>query len=130
MRLTLVFMWNSAQWEKFNFCFSKSLLLVLTTLSFWQGDWALGYQSKFRHFLDISSFPKIIFSFPKSQFVRQLLRQLVYTMFIGNDHPSFHFWWIENLVKHWKVSKYYETDCRLWIGKTFNNGSGGVCFLT
>ena len=31
-------------------------------------------------------------------------------MFISNDCPSFHLWWKKNLVKHWKVSKYYETD--------------------
>ena len=30
----------------------------------------------------------------------------------------FHIWWEENLVKHRKVSKYYETDCR------FSNISG------
>ena len=40
--------------------------------------------------------------------VRQLLRQLVYTMSVSNNHPSFHLWWKENLVKHQKVSKYYE----------------------
>ena len=33
-------------------------------------------------------------------------------MFVSNNRPSFHLWWKENLVKHWKVSKYYETDCR------------------
>ena len=40
------------------------------------------------------------------------MRQLVYTIFISNNHPSFHLRWKKNLVKHWKVSKYYETDCR------------------
>ena len=54
LRLTLVFMRNSALWEKFNFCFSRDFLLVLTKFSFWQGGWALGYHSmKFRHFPDI-----------------------------------------------------------------------------
>ena len=33
------------------------------------------------------------------------------TMFIGNNPTWFHFWWKKNLVKHRKVSKYYETDC-------------------
>ena len=42
--------------------------------------------------------------------VWQLRRQLVYTMFIGNNHTSFHLWWIENLVKHQKVLKYYKND--------------------
>ena len=43
--LTLVFISNNAEREKFNFCFFKSFRLVLTKLSFWQGDWALGYHS-------------------------------------------------------------------------------------
>ena len=33
-------------------------------------------------------------------------------MFVSNNRPSFHLWWKENLVNHWKVSKYYETGCR------------------
>ena len=39
-------------------------------------------------------------------------------MFVSNNRPSFHLWWKENLVKHQKVSKYYETDCssRLFSG--------------
>ena len=42
------------------------------------------------------------------------MRQLVYTLFISNNCASFHLWWKENLVKHQKVSKYYENDCRLF----------------
>ena len=34
-------------------------------------------------------------------------------MFISINRPSFHLWWKENSVKNQKVSKYYETDCRL-----------------
>ena len=53
-----------------------------------------------------------IFSiFPKSYVVQQLVRQLVFTMFITNNHNSFHLWWKKNLVKHQKVSKYYDQDC-------------------
>ena len=38
-----------------SFLFFKSFLLVSTKISFWQEDWALGYDSmKFRHFSDIS----------------------------------------------------------------------------
>ena len=48
----------------------------------------------------------------KAEVVGQLVRQLVYTMFIGNNRTSFHLWRKENVVKHRKVSKYYETDCR------------------
>ena len=34
----------------------------------------------------------------------------------------FHLWWKENLLKHRKVSRYYETDCRFIcspLGKAF-----------
>ena len=51
---------------------------------------------------DISLFLKMVW---------QLVRQLVCTMFISNNRLSFHLWRKENLVKHRKVSKYYETDC-------------------
>ena len=41
--------------------FFKIFLLVLTKLSFWEGDWALGYHSlKLRQFPDISKFPMIL----------------------------------------------------------------------
>ena len=39
------------------------------------------------------------------------MRQLVNTIFFTNNCASFHLWWNENLVKHQKVSKYYENDC-------------------
>ena len=47
------------------------------------------------------------------------MRQLVYAIFISNNHPSFPLWWNENLVKHQKVSKYYETDCTSYGGTGF-----------
>ena len=40
------------------------------------------------------------------------MRQLVHTMFIANNHVSFHLWWKENLVKQPKFSKYYVHGCR------------------
>ena len=43
LRLTLIFTWNSTLREKFNYYFQRSFLLGLTKVSFWQGDWALGY---------------------------------------------------------------------------------------
>ena len=46
--------------------------------------------------------------------MRQLVRHLVYTTFINNNRTSFHLRWKKNLVKHQKVSKYYETDCRYY----------------
>ena len=39
------------------------------------------------------------------------MRQLVYAIFIINNHASFHLWWKGNLVKHQKASKYYDHDC-------------------
>ena len=41
------------------------------------------------------------------------MRQLAYTMLISNNRALFHLWWKENLVKHQKVSKYYENDCTI-----------------
>ena len=35
-------------------------------------------------------------------------------MFITNNQPLFQLWWKENLVKHQKVSKYYDHDCSLF----------------
>ena len=44
------------------------------------------------------------------------MRQFVNTIFISNNRPSFHLWWKENLVRHRKVSKYYETESiYLWF---------------
>ena len=50
--------------------------------------------------------------------VWQLVRQLVYTMFITYNHDSFHLWWKENFVKHQKVSKYYGQDCSFLSKRT------------
>ena len=48
LRKILVFMWNSALWEKFYLCYD---LLVLTKFSFREEDWKLGYNfMKFRHY--------------------------------------------------------------------------------
>ena len=48
LRKNLVFMWNSALWEKFYLCYD---LFVLTKFSFREEDWKLGYNSmKFQHY--------------------------------------------------------------------------------
>ena len=61
LRLTLVFVLGSARREGFNICFFRMFLVLLPKLSFWRGDWALGYHSMgFGHFPDISRFPKIL----------------------------------------------------------------------
>ena len=36
-------------------------------------------------------------------------------MFIDSNHAFSHLRWMENLVKHQKVLKYYENECRLWV---------------
>ena len=38
------------------------------------------------------------------------MRQLVYTILISNNRPSFHLWWKENLEKLQQVSKFYGKD--------------------
>ena len=60
--------------------------------------------------------------------------QLVYTMSVSNISVSFHLWGKENLVKHQRVSKYYENDCRFKGLATFlwcligNSKETTVCF--
>ena len=76
---------------KVQFQFLNSFLLVLIKFSFWEEDWALGYNCMKIWDVNISLFPKIL---------RQLVRQLVYTMFITNNHYWFHLWWKKNMVKH------------------------------
>ena len=53
--------------------------------------------------------------------VRQLVRQLVYTIFVSNNRTSFHLWRKENLIKHQKASKYYETTCSYQISAYTNS---------
>ena len=38
------------------------------------------------------------------------MRQFVYTISISSNRTSFQLWLKENLVKHQRVSKYYEND--------------------
>ena len=39
------------------------------------------------------------------------MRQLLYTVFITNNHVSFHLRWKELLLKYQKLSKYYDHVC-------------------
>ena len=50
-----------------------------------------------------------IFWAPMSE---HIVRQFVHTMFTSNNRASFQLRWKENLLKHQKVSKYYQSDCR------------------
>ena len=125
-RLTLVFIWNSAH-------YGKSLLPVFWDFfainnQIFNFQRALGYYlMKFRHFPNISLFPKILFptlfsnSWDNSYIwcskdrkflvVRQLVRQFVYTMYISNNPTLCHLLLKENLLKHRRVWKFYENDC-------------------
>ena len=42
--------------------------------------------------------------------IGRIFNLAVYTTFISNNRASFHLWWKKNLVKHQRVSKYYEND--------------------
>ena len=63
-------------------------MVALTKFSFRQGDGALGLHSMaFRHFPEVSEFSKIL-----SSVIRQLVRQLVCTLFISNNRTLFLLW--------------------------------------
>ena len=105
-------MWDSTLQEKFNFCFLRVFLLILTKFSFWQKDWTLAYNyMRFRHFPEISWFSKILNlrSFGNSW-------GNPWYIHIYKNCTSFHLWWKENLVKNQKVSKYYENGCSYHLG--------------
>ena len=82
LRQSLVFMWNRAM-GNIQFLFFKSFLLVSKKMPFWEEDWALCFTMKFWEFADISIEPQ-------SEAVQELLRQLLYTMFITDHHILFH----------------------------------------
>ena len=82
---------------KVKFQFSRSLLLVLTKFSFQVEDWALGYNSM-KFFLKIS-------------LSRLATREAIRIYHV--NHAFFHLWRKKKLVKHQKVSKHYDHDCRL-----------------
>ena len=55
LRQTLVFLWNSALWEKFITYFFRNLVPVLTKISFWEDNRGIGYNFvKFRGLAYIS----------------------------------------------------------------------------
>ena len=107
MRQTLVLVWNSALREKFNFNF-WAVFATIGKIFIWKERLStrLYFYENLR-----SSWYFLISEDPKSSGVRQLVRQLVYTIFNTNNHYSFHLWWKENLLKHQKGSKYYDQYC-------------------
>ena len=108
--LTLDFMWNRHTMGKVQFLFFSNFLQVLATFTFWEEDWALGYNSmKSRDFPEMSYFPKI----RSFQVIRQLVTQLVYTIVNINAYTPLHLWQKKNLLKY----KYHYHDCTVqpWI---------------
>ena len=49
----------------------------------------------------------------KSKVVKQLVRQLVYSLFGDNNLVPFHLWWRETVLKREKGYKCFVQDCRL-----------------
>ena len=72
--------------------------------------WRTGHQTTIQWSFEIFLiFPNFLSS--KSEVASQLVRQLVYTTFINNNHTSSHLWWKETLVKYQKVWKYFVHNC-------------------
>ena len=81
--------------------------LLLPKFSLRKGDWALGYVStQIWDFPCISLFPNILSL--KWFGNLWLIYQVCYTRY----HVLFYLWWIEHVLKHGKVPKYYDQDCR------------------
>ena len=92
-------MWNRHTMGKVQFLFFSNFLQVLATFTFWEEDWALGYNSmKSRGFPEMSYFPKI----RSFQVIRQLVTQLVYTIVNINAYTPLHLWQKKNLLKYKK----------------------------
>ena len=82
--------------------------LLLLKFNFWNEDWALGYVStKIWDFPNISLFPKILSlkSFGNSEATHMQVCRTGY-------HVSFYLWLIGSVLKHCKVPKYFDQDCR------------------
>ena len=110
LRRTLVFMRNSALREKLSSIF-REFFASISKISILAGRLGTGLSSY--GVLTLSWYFQISED-AKSKVVRQLVRKLVYTMFISNNRASFHLRWKENLLKQQIVSKYYESGCSSW----------------
>ena len=81
--------------------------LLLPNFNIWKRHWAVGYVStQIKYFPDISLFPKIpsLKSFGNSW-------GSSYVKFAKLD-ITFYLWLIGSVLKHCKVPKYYDQDCR------------------
>ena len=87
-------------------------LLLLTIYTFWEEDWTLDYN--YTEFWD----------FLKSYIVWQLVSQLVFTIFISNNHAPFHLLWKKHLVRYLQVPKYYERSWKFQKWHSWVMGHG------
>ena len=62
-----------------------TFLVLLPNFYFWKGEWALGYSCT-----------------QMSKIVRQLVRQLAYSVCVENNLVPFNLWWRETTLKHKK----------------------------
>ena len=119
LRVTLVFMWNSALRGKFNFYFSKSFLLVLTKFSFWQEDWALGCYSvnfsDFHRFWRITSERKTLQLqnfVPRLFLLLMTLKYVIYVLRTAKDQANT---WIFSIAQSLiLIIHYHNFEVRVW----------------
>ena len=100
--------------------FFRSSLLVFKKFSFSEENWALSYNSiKFWDFLDIFQFHKILSlkSFGNLKGNPNIPCLLLIIML--------RLWWKESLIKHQKISKYYDHDCSYLICFVHFHPAGG-----
>ena len=95
LRRTLVFMRNSALREKLSSIFQE-FFASISKISILAGRLGTGLSS---YGVLTLSWYFLISEDAKSKVVRQLVRKLVYTMFISNNRASFHLRWKENFLK-------------------------------
>ena len=99
---------------QFQFLFVRRFILVLTKFSFPGEGKGMGNNSmELWDFPDISFFSCVgILPASRRKFAKILSRDADYIyQFITNNHASFHLLWKKNLLKHQKVSTYYEHGC-------------------
>ena len=115
LRLTLIFMWNSALREKFIFCFSCFFASIISIIFILAGGWALGYHVMgFWDFPDIASISNsdiVISNFASLKSFGNSWGNWYILCFFTDNRASFYLRRKENLLKYQKVSKYYENDC-------------------